>query len=343
MKAHAPQRTASPEPSLLTRLTKPAAMKATFRKRSPAKVQKPGQRAAANTARDSASPLTAVVNHLNPSQIRASQWVNRCAASYLHPDFLSLKYQILEAGGNLIPIKVRPIPGAQSHPSPDSACFEIVYGHRRHQACTELGLKILTIVEILDDVSLVRQMHAENVARKDLSAYERGTHYRFMLASRLFPSQGALSRALSVSAADVSRALFIGDLPVEILAVFESPFALAIHDADVLRPALVADRSAVFRRALNIASTVGQLPSKQAIRLLTTDSQPHVGPPNVVAVWPIKVSGQKYGQIETRSGKDTIISLALPLSDAQHHSLEVTMQQFVRSIVGEPAVALNSP
>jgi len=215
MKAPAPQRKASPEPSLLARITQPAAMKATYRQRAPAQVQKPSQRAEATTMRDSPAPLTTVVNHLNPSQIRASRWVNRCAASYLHPDFLSLKSQMLEAGGNLIPIKVRPNPGAQSQSPKQSIRYEIVYGHRRHQACIELSLQGLAIVEVLDDVDLVRQMHAENVARKDLSAYERGIHYRFMLAGGLFPSQRALSRALGVSAADVSRALLFGDLPLD--------------------------------------------------------------------------------------------------------------------------------
>lgn len=313
-------------------------MKAPCGKRPPVRGLTPSRCNVVTAAEESTAPLSPVVVHLEPSQIRASQWVNRCAASYLQPDYLTLKGQILEAGGNLIPIKVRPATEPKGPSSRPSASYEIVYGHRRHQACIELGMRVLAIVETLDDVNLVRQMHAENMSRKDLSAWERGLHYRFMLASSLFPSQIALSRALGISAADVSRALFIGDLPVEILAVFESPLALAIHDADVLRPAFTKDRDAVLRRAYEISSTVGQLPSKKAIRRLTTDLPP-VAAPDVVDVRPIEVSGRKYGQIEFCTGRDISISLALPLSETQSHSLAVAMEQFVQTILRGPPTA----
>lgn len=343
MKRHVAQRTVGLAPSYPARTIQPAAMKAPCGKRPPVRDLPPSRCNVVTAAEESTAALSQVVVHLESSQIRASQWVNRSAASYLQPDYLTLKRQILEAGGNLIPIKVRPATEPKGPSSGPSASYEIVYGHRRHQACLELGMRVLAIVETLDDVNLVRQMHAENMSRKDLSAWERGLHYRFMLASSLFPSQIALSRALGICAGDVSRALFIGDLPVEILAVFESPFALAIHDADVLRPVFASDRDAMLRRAHEISSTVGQLPSKKAIRRLTTDSLPPVGAPNSVDVRTIEVAGRKYGQIEFCSGKDIIISLALPLTETQSNLLELAMQGFVQAIVKVPHTARHHP
>lgn len=339
MKRHIAQRTVGLAASSPARTTRPAVMKAPGEKRSPVRGLIPGRRTVVSAAEKSTAFLSPVVVHLEPSQIRASQWVNRCAASYLQPDYLSLKGQILEAGGNLLPIKVRLTTDSQGQSSRLSASYKIVYGHRRHHACTELGLQVLAIVETLDDVNLVRQMHAENMARKDLSAWERGRHYRFMLTSNLFPSQIALSRALGTCAGDVSRALFIGDLPVEVLAVFESPLALAIHDANALRPAFAADRDAVLRRDHEISSTVGQLPSKKAIRRLTSDSLPPVGASNFADVRPIEVAGRKYGQIEFSSDKVVIISLDLPLTETQSRSLELAMKNFVQAIVKVPHTA----
>jgi len=46
---------------------------------------------------------------LDPSTIRPSKWANRHAASFLTVDFEELKAEIAAAGGNVQPIKVRPV------------------------------------------------------------------------------------------------------------------------------------------------------------------------------------------------------------------------------------------
>ena len=63
---------------------------------------------------------------LAPNIIRASRWANRNEDSFLSKDFEALKAEIESAGGNVQPIKVRPlldVPGE----------YEIVFGHRRHR------------------------------------------------------------------------------------------------------------------------------------------------------------------------------------------------------------------
>ncbi|MBI3229410.1 MAG: ParB N-terminal domain-containing protein, partial [Burkholderiales bacterium] len=70
---------------------------------------------------------------LDPKLVKPSRWANRHAASFENAKFKSLMAEIESAGGNIQPIKVRPIGGT-------TESYEIVFGHRRHQACLQLGL-----------------------------------------------------------------------------------------------------------------------------------------------------------------------------------------------------------
>ena len=86
---------------------------------------------------------------LDPATVRVSAWANRHADSYQDDAFLALKADIAAAGGNVQPIKVRPLRAAGSgsalaeqgvgpsnpsqNPEP-AARFEIVFGHRRRKS-----------------------------------------------------------------------------------------------------------------------------------------------------------------------------------------------------------------
>jgi ParB family transcriptional regulator, chromosome partitioning protein len=72
---------------------------------------------------------------LDPSKVVRSGWANRHAINYSGKDFAALKSEIEAAGKNIQPIKVRPKRG-------EAGVFEIVFGHRRHQACLELGIQV---------------------------------------------------------------------------------------------------------------------------------------------------------------------------------------------------------
>jgi len=53
-----------------------------------------------------------LVRALDPRSIRRSQWANRVEAEFSTGEFLLLKEEIANAGGNVQPIKVRAIEGA---------------------------------------------------------------------------------------------------------------------------------------------------------------------------------------------------------------------------------------
>ena len=67
--------------------------------------------------------------------IKPSKWANRHEASFLTAEFEELKAEIAAAGGNVQPIKVRPVEVLNgSTPSTDTT-YELIFGHRRHRAC----------------------------------------------------------------------------------------------------------------------------------------------------------------------------------------------------------------
>src|SRR5690606_26125628 len=126
-----------------------------------------------------------VTRRLDPQQIVASKWANRDQTHFQTDAFARLKSEIENAGGNVQPIKVRALAGGAG----EGARWEIVFGHRRHRACLELGLPVLAMVQQdMKDADLFVEMERENRERADLSAWEQGVMYMRALEQGLFPS-----------------------------------------------------------------------------------------------------------------------------------------------------------
>jgi ParB family chromosome partitioning protein len=183
---------------------------------------------------------------LDPTLVHPSRWANRHELSFSSADFKELKNEIGSAGKNVQPIKVRPLGGRPGN-------FEIVFGHRRHRACLELGIKVEAIVEALDDQALFAEMDRENRLRSDLRPFEQGVMYQKALDEGLFPSLRQLSEKLGVDVSAVSKAKDIASLPSHVLEAFSSPLAIQFRWASVLKAALVKDPDGVAARAADIA------------------------------------------------------------------------------------------
>ena len=176
--------------------------------------------------------------------IDPSRWANRHVASYNAPEFLRLKQDIEQAGGNIQPIAVRVSPHQAGR-------YEIVFGHRRHRACSELGIPVLaTIVSTaVSDHELFSAMDRENRERADLSPYEQGAMYRRALDEKLYPSNRRLAESLGVSHTWVANVLLVADLPGAVIDCFKSPLDVQHRHAKQISDALETDRKAVLRRA----------------------------------------------------------------------------------------------
>ena len=184
---------------------------------------------------------------LDPALVRPSRWTNRHESAYASAAFERFKDNIDLADGNGQPILVRRV----------GAGYEIVSGHRRHRACSELGLPVFAVVcdGPLSDLDLFLAMERENREREDLSPFDQGRMYVHALDSGLFSSQRRLAVAIGVSHTWVRKAVRIATLPVEVIDAFSDPTAIQPAHAEDIVAALAADAAAVIDRAAELAAT----------------------------------------------------------------------------------------
>lgn len=217
---------------------------------------------------------------LDPRSISASRWANRHESSFDSPEFEALKTEISDAGGNVQPIKVRPLkatvstentvsgqgvepfnPLAPVAPSPEiragvepfnppvSVDYEIVFGHRRHRACLELGLPVLCLIEEVTERELFIQMERENRNRADLSAWEQGVMYARALDAGLYPSNRQLATSIGRDLGAVGHALALARLPAVVIEAFRSPLDLQFRWAKPLSDMQQSDPEGLLARA----------------------------------------------------------------------------------------------
>lgn len=202
------------------------------------------------------------VRLIDPKLIDQSPFANRHGSEYRSDAFRALKREIEQARVNVQPIKVRPTstPGR----------FEIVFGHRRHRACLDLGLDVLALVEAVSDRDLWLQMDQENRGRRDLSPWEQGRSIQNALARGLFPSVRQLAENAGIDHSNAAKLLKLAELPDDVVAAFERPTDLQVHWAGLLSKALQSDPDSVLGRAKGIQArgTVPRTPKGVLAELL---------------------------------------------------------------------------
>lgn len=220
---------------------------------------------------------------LDPKSIQPSRWANRHLSSFEGSAFDQLKREIAGSGGNVQPIKVRSL---------ERDTYEIVFGHRRHRACLELGLPVLaTVVQAMDDRTLWQEMERENRARTDLSPFEQGRHYRAALDSGLYPSIRRLAEAVGVDVSQAAKVIRIADLPSDVLAAFRSPCDIQVNWATKLHAAVERDPDGVQKRARKLASLDHKKRDPKQVYAALTEEGGGVEPFHT----PIEISGSKTG------------------------------------------------
>lgn len=238
---------------------------------------------------------------LDPASIVPSAWANRHADAFRTADFERLKQDIAAAGGNVQAILVRPLAG-------QSGRYELVFGHRRHRACAELGLPVLATIETepITDLELFAAMDRENRERADLSPYEQGQMYRRALDAGLYPSNRRLAEALGVSHTWVANVLAVADLPPAVLECFRSPLEVQHRHARQIAAALDHDRKGVLRRAEKLRQAGARLAAGAVVAaLVKADAAPVAGQRHALTVdgrvvghWQLDGAGRLNLQID---------------------------------------------
>lgn len=259
---------------------------------------------------------------LDPARIIRSRYANRHELNFSGRAFDAFCDEIASAGGNVEPIKVRPVR------SPD-ADYEVVYGHRRHAACLARGLPVLALIDNVSDRDLFVEMERENRERRDLSPWEQGRSYQQALEMGLFPSNRKLAEAIGLDLTNVGKALALARLPPEVVDAFPTPMDLQYRWAKPLGDALERDMSRVLTLAKEAASKRGQLSAKAVLDMLAgADAGQADGAPDLPAI-PIK-SGRKQVAVvgADRQGK-TVVQFDAPLSVERRRALAEVIQRFL--------------
>lgn len=253
---------------------------------------------------------------LDPLTIRASKWANRHSASFSEADFEVLKEEIRAAGGNVQAIKVRPVRVLNgSTPEPD-VLYELVFGHRRHRACLELGLPVRAVIEDLSDQELFQQMERENRSRKNLSAWEQGRMYRQALEDGLYPSLRKLAESVGVDVALVSRSVTLARLPDAVIEAFPSPLEIQFRWAGELSEALQKDPDGMIRRAQALAALLPRPAARQVFETLTRPTGEVLNGSTPEAI-PIQVKGKTVAMLETDSRGRTVVRIKEGVLESQ--------------------------
>jgi ParB family chromosome partitioning protein len=267
-----------------------------------------------------------LVRSLDPKSVRRSQWANRIEAEFSTKEFELLKEEISNAGGNVQPSTVRVIHGVAGVFDGQTPTHEIVFGHRRHQACLELGLPVNVVaVDDMNDKVLFEAMDRENRSRKNLSPWEQGRMYDQAIKQGLYPSLRRLSESLGVNLSDASRAVQLAKLPKEIVAAFATPLDLQVRWAKPLVDALQRDPEGVLLRARTCASQHGPRGAVDVYgRLIGLESKPQ-------AQETVIVSGKKKLAVlrVDLKGRATVEFEPGVLLQGQHESLSKLLKGFL--------------
>jgi ParB family chromosome partitioning protein len=273
---------------------------------------------------DGAAPTRAI----DAKRIAPSVWANRHESSFETSEFASFKAEIAQAGGNVQPIKVRPLPvtkgqgGQGVGPSyAHGVEFEIVFGHRRHRACLDLGIPVLAMVEEATEQKLFVQMERENRNRTDLSAWEQGVMYARALDQGLYASNRQLAASIGRDLTDVGRALSLARLPQAVIDAFGSPLDLQFRWAKPLNDLQQSDPEGLLKRAKSLAGK--KLGGKDVLATL-------LGGGGIGPSYPpteIKRAGSVIGTMMTSSTGLITLKLLVPLTEEQRGKLQQMVEE----------------
>lgn len=260
---------------------------------------------------------------LDPHLIRRSDFANRHESSFQSRSFEDLKREIKEAGGNIQPIKVRAIANSGEGPR-----YEIVFGHRRHEACLQLGFQVLVFVDNLDDRALFEEMERENRERADLSAWEQGVMYARALDRGLYPSLRQMAAAIGVDATNLSKALVLARLPDSVLRAFASPLDLQFRWSTAFKAALERDPAVVESRAAEIAMNRGSMSAKDIFARLTSTSESVMRAPSHPSIQSFAKDGETVATMKIDEDGRASVRIHVALSAARQVELARLLEDF---------------
>ncbi len=236
---------------------------------------------------------------LDPTLVKPSKWANRDEQSFHGLEWDQFKAEIQSAGGNIQPIKVRGVYPINTQPQ----TYEIIFGHRRHRACLELGIAVFALIEDATDKQLFEAMDRENRQRANLTPYEQGEMYRKALDEGLYPSLRKLAESLDVNLGSASLYVKLARVPGAVLVAFQSRLDIQQRWITPLANALEKTPEYVLETAKAIheeREKGGEIRSADVFKRLTSDS---ASMPAAPITRPVKLPGGATLQLTSQGKK----------------------------------------
>jgi ParB family transcriptional regulator, chromosome partitioning protein len=146
--------------------------------------------------------------HIKPRDVVPCRWSAVDFIDMRGADFDRLRASVAHAGGNVLPIKVRPTWREVGNDARGERqvvkAFEIVFGNSRLHACYLLGLPVLAVVEDLSDVQAAEQFAAEFLWDRRWRPWRMSRFVQRVLDHGLYPSIRRAADGLGMDLEDVS-------------------------------------------------------------------------------------------------------------------------------------------
>ena len=238
-------------------------------------------------------------------------------------EYATLVQTMKFAGKNLIPSAVR---------TTTQGKYELLYGHRRWAAASELNMKLHCLVMNVDDADLPYFIDWENSGRASPRPYRVGCIFRRWLADGVFANQNALAHQLGRSEGHVSDMLSLAHLPEFVIDAFPNSDDLTTRHAKRLKDACKKDVELMKARAQQIHQlrANGELPTVHKVyRILTGQesneieetSTEKIRPSNRIA---LETDHGEAGYAVVRKG-ELVVRLEAPVNIHQARALAMSI------------------
>lgn len=208
---------------------------------------------------------------------------------------ISLADNLVEVGGLVEPIKVRPKPNGR---------YELIAGERRLRATHLNGTKTIQAwVKSMSDETAFKEVCAENLNREDLAFYEVAKMLKRLQEEGVATSQRKIASLIGKSLTDVNRYLAIFKFPPAALALLErNPSLIGPSYVNDLAKYVEDGHGEQVTEGLELIQK-GRLTSASMISWLEKQTHPRSQTSSKISLWS---HNQPIGEMAVRNNKLSI-------------------------------------
>lgn len=194
--------------------------------------------------------------YVNPDECEPWQYANRHASELGDIDGL---IESIKSNKQLQPALVR------NHPNPHGLIkYEVIFGLRRHIACTKLGIPFLVIKKNIPNVQdAIASQDAENKLRNDVSNYSNAMLYKRLLTDKIFKTEKDLAEKLRIPYSTFNELMAYAKIPEEIVSAIPDIHSLSKQIAVKIVQLLNKSKDN-YSKMLAIANKLGKTITSQA-------------------------------------------------------------------------------